>query len=136
LYLFAAYFWNPVWIDNLQEHAAYSTHFAFDTQNTSDLLLLIYFSVALFSALAMSIALANRPLLQHSSYKKVLSALVLAFAIYGLAPHKSSEVAVFSISPLAIILTSQIEALSNKWQREVFLVALILGAVVAFVLQL
>ena len=136
LYLFAAYFWNPVWIDNLQEHAAYSTHFTFDTQNTSDLLLLIYFSVALFSALAMSIALANRPLLQHSSYKKVLSALVLAFAIFGLAPHKSSEVAVFSISPLAIILTSQIEALSNKWQREVFLVALILGAVVAFVLQL
>lgn len=136
LYLFAAYFWNPVWIDNLQQHAAYSTHFTFDTQNTSDLLLLIYFSVALFSALAMSISLANRPLLQHSSYKKVLSALVLAFAIYGLAPHKSSEVAVFSISPLAIILTSQIEALSSKWQREVFLVALIVGAVVAFVLQL
>ncbi|MBU3680535.1 MAG: hypothetical protein FGM16_01190 [Flavobacterium sp.] len=136
LYLFAAYFWNPVWIDNLEQHVTYSTHFTFDTQNTSDLLLLIYFSVALFSALAMSISLANRPLLQHSSYKKVLSALVLAFAVYGLAPHKSSEIAVFSISPLAIILTSQIEALSSKWQREVFLVALIIGAVVAFVLQL
>ena len=136
LYLFAAYFWNPVWIDNLQQHAAYSTEFTFDFHQTPDLLVLIYFSIALFSALAMSISLANRPLLQHSSYKKVLSALVLAFAIFGLAPIKTSEIAVFSIAPLAIILTSQMEALHNKWQREFFLVSFILAAVVAFVVQL
>ena len=134
--LFGTYFLNFSWLDNLQQQAQYGTTFDFDYTNLPSLLLMIYLAIAILAVFIMVLAITNKPLLQHSSYKKIVSAFVIGLGIYALAPVKSGELMLFTLSPLAIIFTSHIEAMAGKWQKEVLLFALIFGSVAAFIFQL
>ncbi|MFZ4435318.1 MAG: DUF6427 family protein [Flavobacterium psychrophilum] len=134
--LFGTYFWNFSWLDNLQHQAQYSTTFAFDYTKLPSLLVMIYLSIAILAVFIMVLAITNKPLLQHSSYKKIVSAFVIGLGIYALAPVKSGELMLFTLSPLAIIFTSHIEAMTGKWQKELLLFALLFGSIAAFVFQL
>ncbi len=134
--LFGTYFWNFSWLENLQQQAQYSTTFSFDYNQLPSLLVMCYLAIAILAVFSMVIAIANKPLLQHSSYKKIVSAFVIGLGIYALAPVKSSELMLFTLSPLAIIFTSHIEAMTGKWQKELLLFALLFGSIAAFVFQL
>ena len=134
--LFGTYFLHFSWLDNLQQQAQYSTTFVFNYNDLLSLLLMIYLSIAILAVFIMVLAITNKPLLQHSSYKKVVSAFVIGLGIYALAPVKSGELMLFTLSPLAIIFTSHIEAMTGKWQKEVLLFGLIIGSVAAFIFQL
>ena len=136
LYVLGAYIWNPGWLAGLEQQARYSTSFSFDQSNLADVLLLTYVGVAFLATFALMLSLANRPLLLHSSYKKVISAFVLGLCVYGFAPTKSNELMVFTATPVAIILTSHIEAMSGKWQKELLLLGLIAASFTAFFLKL
>lgn len=134
--LFGTYFMNFSWLDNLQQQAQYSTNFALDYTTLPSLLVMIYLSIAILAVFIMALAITNKPLLQHSSYKKVVSAFVIGLGIYALAPVKSGELMLFTLSPLAIIFTSHIEAMTGKWQKEILFFLLLIGSLLAFFLQL
>lgn len=132
--LCATYFWNSTWLDQLQ--AQYCTTFDFDYTHLSSLVLMIYLVMAILAVFVMIITIANKPLLQHSSYKKIVSAFVIGLGIYAVAPVKSGELMLFTLSPLAIIFTSHIEAMAGKWQKEILFFLLLIGSLLAFFIQL
>ncbi len=136
LYFFCAYMWNPLWIDSIPQQAQYSTALNFNASKPADVIFLSYVAGSVLATLALMITLTNRPLLLHSSFKKVISAVVIGLCVYGFAPIKSNELLVFTATPMAIIFTSHIEAMTGKWQKEFLLFALLIGSVTAFVFQL
>lgn len=136
LYLLCAYLWNPSWVDDLQRQACYSTKFEITFSKIPDLVLLCYTAIGVLATLALMVTLANKPLLLHSSYKKIISAFVIGIAVYVFAPLKTNELMVFTATPLAIIYTSHIESIQSKWQKELFLLGFLFAGLTAYFYQL
>ncbi|KVV13454.1 DUF6427 family protein [Flavobacterium sp. TAB 87] len=109
------------------------SYFAKSSQNWA---LSIYFTVALCFVFLMVTSLSKRPLLLHSSYKKVVAYFFIAILVYLVSPDKSNDLLVFTVAPLAIMATSQIEFVQQKITNELTFGALILCSLFVFFAQL
>ncbi|NMH28373.1 hypothetical protein [Flavobacterium silvaticum] len=82
------------------------------------------------------LGLSNRPLILQSSYKKVISAFVIAIIIYIISPSKSNDMLIYTFAPLAIMASTLAENIEEIWKREALVTGIALLAVVAFFIQL
>lgn len=128
VFLFFATMFDKTWIDHLIHSATFNFKINYFTNNFQNVALSIYATVALFFLVSLLMSLSNRPLILHSSYKKIISAFLIGIVIYVISPNKSNDLVIFTFAPLAMMATSHIEATEAKWQRDVVVaIAMVCG---------
>jgi hypothetical protein len=106
------------------------------TNNYQNAAFSIYVTVALFFVISMFSTLSNRPLVLHSSYKKVIASFFIGILIFVLSANKSNELLVFTFAPMAIMATSHIEIAQPKLKEEIVMFVLLACSLFAFFSQL
>jgi hypothetical protein len=104
--------------------------------NYQNLALSVYATIGLFFVASLLLTLSNRPLILHSSYKKIISAFFIGILVFIISPNKSNDLLVFTFAPLAMLATSHIEIAQIKWQKEIVLAGVIICGFYAFFSQL
>jgi hypothetical protein len=103
---------------------------------SQNLALSVYATIGLYFVLSLLMSMSNRPLMLHTSYKKVLWSFFLGIAVFIVSTNKSNDLLVFTVAPLAVMITSYIEMAQIKWQKEVIIAFLIISGFIAFFYQL
>jgi hypothetical protein len=106
------------------------------TNNYQNGALSIYATVALFFIISMFATLSHRPLLLHTSFKKIIASFFIGVLIFVISPNKSNDLLVFTFAPMAIMATSHIEVVQLKLKQEMVLFVLIACSLFAFFSQL
>ena len=136
LFILSALFFNKSWISILLSQTRVDYKIDYFVNNYQNLALSIYATVGLFFIASLLLTLSNRPLILHSTYKKIISAFLIGVLVFIVSPNKSNDLLLFTFAPLAIMATCHIEISQMKWQQEVVLFLLIIGGFFSFFLQL
>lgn len=136
IFILTALFFDKSWITNLIHQTEVDYKFNYFVNNYQNLALSVYVTIGLFFVISMLLSLSNRPLILHSSYKKIISTFIIGFIVFVVSPNKSNDLLVFTIAPLAMMATSHVEMAQINWQKEVMLFFLILSGFFAFFSQL
>lgn len=136
IFFLMALFFDATYIKQLLNQTVIDYKINYFINNYQNLALSIYATIALFFVTSLLLSLSNRPLMLHSSYKKIISAFFIGVVVFVISPSKSNDLLVFTIAPLAMMATSHIEMAQIKWQKEVVLFALIALGIFSFFSQL
>lgn len=123
-------------IEFVNTHAATSFELDYFTNNYQNGAFSIYLTIALFFVISMFASLSSRPLLLHSSFKKIITSFFIGIVIFLISPNKSNDLLLFTLAPLAVMATSHIEINQLKLKQEMVLAVLILCSLFAFFSQL
>lgn len=96
----------------------------------------IYLTISIFFVISTIVSLPNRPLVLHTSYKKIISSFFIGIVVFVISSNKSNDLLVYTIAPLAIMATSHIEVKQLQLKQEMVLGVLILCSLFAFFFQL
>ena len=96
----------------------------------------IYVTIALFFVVSMFASLSSKPLLLHSSFKKIGTSFFIAIVIFIISSNKSNDLLIYTFAPLSIMATSYIEVKQLQLKQELVLGVLILCSLFAFFSQL
>nr|WP_315163297.1 DUF6427 family protein [uncultured Flavobacterium sp.] len=96
----------------------------------------IFVSIALFFLVSMFATLSNRPLLLHTSFKKIIACFFIGIVIFLISSNKSNDLLIFTFAPLSIMATAHIEMAQQKLKQELVLGIFILCSLFAFFSQL
>jgi hypothetical protein len=136
LFLICTTVFNIDVIDYINSNS--KTNFSIDyfTNNYQNAAFSIYLTVALFFVVSMFATLSSRPLLLHTSFKKIIASFFIGIVIFAISSHKSNDLLLFTFAPLAIMATSHIELAQVKLKREMVLFVLLACSFFAFFSQL
>ena len=123
-------------IEFVNSHAATNFELDYFTNNYQNAAFSIYLTIALFFVISMLASLSNKPLLLHSSFKKIIASFFIGIIIFLISPNKSNDLLLFTFAPLAVMATSHIEIKQLKLKQEMVLAVLILCSLFAFFSQL
>ena len=123
-------------IEFVNSHAATNFKWDYFTNNYQNGAFSIYLTIALFFVISMLASLSNKPLLLHSSFKKIIASFFIGIVIFLISPNKSNDLLLFTFAPLAVMATSHIEIKQLKLKQEMVLAVLILCSLFAFFSQL
>jgi len=123
-------------IEFVKTHATINFKLDYFTNNYQNGAFSIYITIALFFVISMLGSLSNRPLLLHSSYKKIISSFFIGIVIFAVSANKSNDLLMFTFAPLAMMATSHIEVKQVQLKQEMVLGVLILCSLFAFFSQL
>lgn len=135
IFVLCSLLFEPLWIERLWDGAYVDTSFEYFRDNRENLALSLYAAVSVLFFFAMLFSLGSKPLILHSSYKKILFSFVVGVAVFVLSPAKGNALLSFTYMPLAIMATSYIEGLSSQWAKEGFSLGVCLVAIACFVMQ-
>jgi hypothetical protein len=115
-----------------------NTNFKLDyfTNNYQNGAFSIYLTIALFFLISMFASLSSKPLLLHSSFKKIITSFFIGIVIFIVSAHKSNNLLLFTFAPLAMMATSHIEIKQLQLKQEIVLAVLILCSLFTFFSQL
>lgn len=136
IFIFFALVYNKSWIGQLFSQTAVNYKIDYFEKTSQNLALSVYATIGLFFVVSLLMSMSNRPLMLHTSYKKMLWAFFIGITVFVVSSNKSNDLLVFTVAPLAVMVTSYIEMAQIKWQKEVIISFLILGGCVAFFSQL
>ncbi|MFT3794548.1 DUF6427 family protein [Flavobacterium sp.] len=136
IFLFFALLIDKEWINQLIANAQFDFKINYFDNNFQNAALSVYATIALFFVVSLLLSLSNRPLILHSSYKKIIWSFFIGVLIFVVSPHKSNELLIFTFAPLAMMATSHVEAAAIQWQKEVILAVTISSGLFAYFLQL
>jgi hypothetical protein len=120
----------------LNENAVTNFKIDYFTNNSQNASFSIYLTIALFFVISMIASLPKRPIILHTSYKKIIGSFFIGIFIFAIASNKSNDLLIYTIAPLAIMATSHIEVKQLQLKQEMVLVVLILCSLLAFFSQL
>lgn len=123
-------------IEFLTKNAITNFEINYFTSNYQNGALSIYATVALFFIISMFATLSHRPLLLHTSFKKIIASFFIGVLIFVVSPNKSNDLLVFTFAPMAIMATSHIEVAQLKLKQEMVLFVLTACSLFAFFSQL
>ena len=123
-------------IEFLNKNATTNFEINYFTNNYQNGALSIYATVALFFVISMFATISHRPLLLHTSFKKIMTSFFIGVVIFVVSPNKSNDLLVFTFAPMAIMATSHIEIAQLKLKQEMVLFVLIACSLFAFFSQL
>jgi hypothetical protein len=123
-------------IEFVKTHATINFKLDYFTNNYQNGAFSIYITVALFFVIAMFLTLSNKPMLLHSSYKKIIASFFIGIVIFIISDNKSNDLLLFTFAPLAIMATSHIETKQLQLKQEMVLGVLILCCLFTFFTQL
>ena len=131
-----AMIFNVSIIEFINKNATANFEINYFTNNYQNGALSIYATVALFFVISMFATLSHRPLLLHTSFKKIIVSFFIAVLIFIVSPNKSNDLLLFTFAPMAIMATSHIEVAQLKLKQEMVLFVLIACSLFAFFSQL
>ena len=119
-----------------QENARIDLNIDYFANNYQNAAFSIYCTVALFFIISIFSSLSSRPLIMHSTYKKIIASFFIGIFVFILSANKSNELLVFTFAPLAIMTTAHIEISKPKLKEEIVLFVLLACSFFAFFSQL
>jgi hypothetical protein len=134
--IFLSMIFNVSIIEFLNKKATTNFQIDYFTNNYQNGALSIYATVALFFVISMFATISHRPLLLHTSFKKIIASFFIGVLIFVVSPNKSNDLLVFTFAPMAIMATSHIEIAQLKLKQEIVLFVLIACSLFAFFSQL
>ena len=123
-------------IEFVKTHATVNFKLDYFANNYQNGAFSIFLTVALFFLISMFASLSSKPLLLHSSFKKILASFFIGIAIFVVSANKSNDLLLYTFAPLAIMATSHIEIKQLQLKQEMVLGVLILCSLFAFFSQL
>ena len=114
------------------------TNFKIDyfTNNYQNVAFAIYATIALFFILTMFATLSSKPQILHSSYKKIIASFFIGVLVFLISAEKSNDLLLFTIAPLSILVTTDIEIPQVKLNQELIFYALVICSMFTFFTQL
>lgn len=104
--------------------------------NYKNIALSLFATISLYFTFYMVFTISNRPIILHSSYKKFVAAFLIGIAVFLISPNKSNDILIFTIAPLAFMITLFAETPQSKMKRELIVSIVILCSFFAFFSQL
>jgi hypothetical protein len=136
VFVVAALVFDPTWIDHFRSQMQMNFELNYFTTNFQNAALSFYIIVALYFALAMILSMTNRPLNLQASYKKMIFAFIIGTIVFLISPQKQNVLLLFTFMPLSLMGTNNLEYSQNKLYKEIVLLLLIVGSLIAFFVQL
>ena len=123
-------------IEFINANATTSFEMDYFTNNSQNAAFSIYLTMALFFVISMLASLSNKPMLLHTSFKKIIASFFIGIIIFLISSHKSNDLLLFTFAPLAMMATSHIEIKQLQLKQEIVLFVIIVCSLVAFFSQL
>lgn len=121
---------------HLLDGATISFDFDYFTNKFQNIAISIYAAITVLFLFSQLVALPNKPLIHHNSYKKIIMAFFIGFTIYILSPDKNNSILIYTFMPLAVMATSYFEGIKIKWTQEVTAIIVIGLSFLSFFMQL
>ncbi len=135
-FLFFALMIDPSRIDYVI--TGMNTNYSLDyfADNNQNIAFAVYSAITLFFLVSFILTFSARPLILHSSYKKVMMAFVIGAIVYAMSDDKSNDLILFTMAPLAMMATGHFEITRSRFQKEFILSIVVLCALYNFFVQL
>jgi len=104
--------------------------------NYQNLALSLFAPISLFFIANLGLTISNRPIILHSTYKKIIAAFFIGLLVFVFSPNKSNEILIFTFAPLAFAMTIFVETPQSKAKTELFFLAVVGCSLFAFFSQL
>jgi hypothetical protein len=104
--------------------------------NYQNLALSLFAPISLFFIANLGLTISNRPIILHSTYKKIIAAFFIGILVFVFSPNKSNEMLIFTFVPLAFAMTIFVETPQSKAKTELFFLAVVGCSLFAFFSQL
>jgi hypothetical protein len=104
--------------------------------NYQNLALSLFAPISLFFIANLGLTISNRPIILHSTYKKIIAAFFIGLLVFVFSPNKSNEILIFTFVPLAFAMTIFVETPQSKAKTELFFLAVVGCSLFAFFSQL
>lgn len=104
--------------------------------NYQNLALSLFASISLFFIANLALTISNRPIILHSTYKKIIAAFFIGLLVFVFSPNKSNDILLFTFVPLAFAMTIFVETPQSKAKTELFFLAVVGCSLFAFFSQL
>ena len=123
-------------ISDLIENTSRDFQINYFTNNYQNIALSLFATISLYFTVYVVFTISNRPIILHSSYKKILAAFFIGIAVFLISPNKSNDILIFTFAPLAFMITLFTETPQSKLKREISVSIIILSSLFAFFSQL
>ena len=123
-------------LEYITKNVTFNFNIDYFTNTYQNIAFSIYVTIALFFVVLMFASLSSKPLLLHSSFKKIITSFFIAIVIFIISSNKSNELLIYTFAPLSIMATSYIEVKQLQLKQELVLGVLILCSLFAFFSQL
>lgn len=136
IFLLFAFAFDKTVVDNLLHKAYFSFDYNYFTNKYQNIALSIYVAITALFLFTQIISLPSKPLIHHNSYKKIIIAFFIGFAVYVVSPDKNNSILIYTFMPLAVMATGYFEGIQVKWTKEATAVLVVGLSFLSFFLQL
>ncbi|MFN3752812.1 DUF6427 family protein [Flavobacterium sp.] len=136
VFLAAALFFDKTWIDHIFDQTRMNFELDYFTNNYQNIALSFYSVIALYFVFSTIFTVSNRPLILQASYKKMIFTFIVGVIVFLISPDKNNSMLIFTLMPLSLMCTNNIEFSQNNMYKEIVLLILISGSFFIFFAQL
>ena len=123
-------------ITNLIANTSRDFQINYFANNYQNIAISLFATISLYFTFYVVFTISNRPIILHSSYKKIIAAFFIGIAVFLISPNKSNDILIFTFAPLAFMITLFTETPQSKVKRELTVVIVVLSSLFAFFSQL
>ena len=123
-------------IIHLIENTSRDFQINYFANNYQNIAISIFATLSLYFTFYLVFTISNRPIVLHSSYKKIIAAFFIGIAVFLISPNKSNDILIFTFTPLAFMITLFTETPQSKVKSELTIAIVILSSLFAFFSQL
>ena len=123
-------------ITHLIENTSRDFEINYFTNNYQNIAISLFATLSLYFTFYVVFTISNRPIVLHSSYKKIIAAFFIGIAVFLISPNKSNDILIFTFTPLAFMITLFCETPQSKIKRELTICIVIVSSLFAFFSQL
>lgn len=136
IFLLFAFMFDKTLVNNLLEKAYFDFDFNYFTNKFQNIALSIYVAITALFLFTQIISLSSKPLIHHNSYKKIIIAFFIGFAVYVVSPDKNNSILLFTFMPLAVMATGYFEGIQTSWTKEATAILVVGLSFLSFFMQL
>lgn len=136
VFLLFSFVFDKTLIDNLLEKAYFNFDFNYFTNKFQNVALSIYVAITALFLFTQIVSLPSKPLIHHNSYKKIIIAFFIGFAVYVVSPDKNNSILIYTFMPLAVMATGYFEGIQINWTKEATAILVVGLSLLSFFMQL
>jgi len=136
IFLLFSFVFDKTLVENLLEKAYFSFDFNYFTNKFQNIALSIYVAITALFLFTQIVSLPSKPLIHHNSYKKIIIAFFIGFAVYAVSPDKNNSILLYTFMPLAVMATGYFEGIQTNWTKEATAILVVGLSFLSFFMQL
>jgi hypothetical protein len=123
-------------ISNLVANTSRDFQINYFANNYQNIAISLFATISLYFTFYVVFTISNRPIILHSSHKKIIAAFFIGIAVFLISPNKSNDILIFTFVPLAFMITLFTETPQSKVKSEFTIAIVVLSSLFAFLSQL